>query len=206
MRYTLVGDGASDEALVHVIDWALKRQGLPAFDRQWAKPEALPPVRDKLAARLLAAVELYPCDLLFVHRDGEGEDRQARVLEIQGAMSGIAVPHVAVVPIRMLEAWLLHDERVIRRASGNGAGREDLLLPRLKDLELEADPKERLRQALLTASGLGPHRRQKRAKELSKQIRLVGAWIEDYSPLLALPAFSAFIVDLKDVLASLPRG
>jgi len=43
-----------------------------------------------------------------------------RVREIREAVTH---PHVALVPVRMTEAWFLHDEEAIRRASGNPNGR-----------------------------------------------------------------------------------
>ena len=73
--------------------------------------------------RIEFALEAYPCDCLFIHRDAERDPtRIPRREEIQKAIESLecqdAVPHVCVVPIRMTEAWLLFDEAAIQRAAG----------------------------------------------------------------------------------------
>jgi hypothetical protein len=35
-----------------------------------------------LPERILATIELYPCDLLFVHRDAEGEKHEIRITRL----------------------------------------------------------------------------------------------------------------------------
>ena len=110
-------------------------------------------------------MDLYPCDLLFVHRDAEGVPHRSRVEEIEIAMQEVRAvhegaglpPHVVVVPVRMTEAWLLFDEAAIRRAAGNPNGRVSLQLPP-GDPEEIADPKQLLHDLLRTASELGGRR------------------------------------------------
>ncbi len=57
---------------------------------------------------------------------------ESRLAEIKAAlesMEGIPVT-VPIVPVTMTEAWLLFDERAIRRAADNPAGENSLQLPR----------------------------------------------------------------------------
>jgi hypothetical protein len=148
------------------------------------------------------AVELYPCELLFIHRDAEKEPRQKRVDEIRKAKEeageSVSVPTVCVVPVRMTEAWLLFDETALRRAAANPNGKHPLQLPDLTKLEDKPDPKELLYKLLGEASGLGSHRRKKlRVEEL---VHRVAEFIDDFASLRAMPAFKALEDELKQVI------
>src|SRR5262249_34801620 len=93
-----------------------------------------------LSDRIQKSIELYPCDLLFVHRDAEKELPERRRNEIRQAIELVSketsfLPIVCVVPVRMQEAWLLFDEPALRRAAGNPNGRMILQLPHLGELE-----------------------------------------------------------------------
>lgn len=72
-----------------------------------------------LARKIEFALEAYPCDSLFVHRDAEKDPHGVRRQEIQKAVESLGdkldLPHVCVIPVRMTEAWLLFDEAAIRR-------------------------------------------------------------------------------------------
>ena len=118
MKFTLLADGSSDRVLIPLLCWCLRRAGLENISSEWADAGRMPVARD-LAERVAHAVDLYPCDLLFVHRDAEGEDPAVRRDEIRRAASALKYSLVPVIPVRMTEAWLLFDERAIRLAAGN---------------------------------------------------------------------------------------
>jgi len=154
-----------------------------------------------LTERIRWAIELYPCDLLFVHRDADREPREKRVHEIAQALDEIAgavpvPPSICVVPIRMLEAWLLFDEQALRGAAGNPGGRVDLDLPPMSVLESMPDPKSKLRTTLRNASELAARRREKLLISPDR----VAALTDDFSPLRALSAFRHFEADLDRAL------
>ncbi|MFN2414533.1 MAG: hypothetical protein ABR603_05265, partial [Pyrinomonadaceae bacterium] len=159
-----------------------------------------------LKEKIIRSIELYPCDLLFVHRDSDREPREARVAEIQGAVQearrAIAIPPaVCVVPVRMQEAWLLFDEAAIRRAAGNPNGREEFRLPELRRVEALPDPKEELYNLIRTASGLtGRRLRRLKVRDLSSKASQVSAYIEDFAPLRILPAFRLLETNLRAVV------
>lgn len=157
LSYMLIGDGSSDRVLLPIIDWVLRRAGHFVTERAWAADAALAGARS-LHDRVHRAVEVYPCDVLFIHRDAETMPPAQRLREIQEATAALANRHVAVVPVRMTEAWLLHDERAIRTASGNPGGRSPLDLPRVADLERVVDAKATLFGALQAAADLGARR------------------------------------------------
>jgi hypothetical protein len=192
MRLALLSDGSSDQALLPVIAWLLGQWSTVVFESVWADLRSLPRPPSKLAARVTAAIDLYPCDLLVIHRDAEREPLEKRVEEIDEATRSLHVAVVRLVPVRMQEAWFLFDEAAIRSAAGCPSGQMSLELPPLKSVEAAADPKKTLFQALTVASNLSGRRR----KQFRPDVRRVASLISDFSPLRRLPAFKAFERDL----------
>ena len=145
--------------------------------------------------RIRQAIDLYPCDLLFIHRDAERETLADRHKEIMTAWRLIEFAYanhrsISVVPIRMTEAWLLFSEHAIRTAAGNPSGKQKLELPALRTIEALPNPKRELQRLLREASGL-TERRLKNFK-VSRAVQLVADNIEDFSPLRKLSAFIVF--------------
>ncbi len=136
--------------------------------------------------------------MLFFHRDAEAQDPELRRREIAHAVHSIATKHIPVVPVRMTEAWLLWNEAAIRWAAGNPNGRDSLKLPDVRKLEDVHDPKKVLHQAVIVASGLGARRGSRLSVE--QRVRLIPNYIDDYSPLRALPAFRTLQEDVAAVV------
>lgn len=201
LRYTFVSDGSSDRMLMPVIEWLLASHVRVALEGQWADLARLPRPPKTLAEQIRRATELYPCDVLFVHRDAEGVARSKRVEEIRTARAGCAdPPAVCVVPVRMAEAWILFDEAALRSAAGNPRGRAPLALPPLHRIELLPDPKAALHEALRKACDLRGRHLQR--FEPRAAVHRLARGIEDFSPLRALPAFRS----LEEEVVSLTRG
>lgn len=169
LSYTLLADGPTDAALLPILDWLLKTNGINgSIEGKWADLGRYPlQARQSLACKITMTVELYRSNLLFIHRDAERGPRyrdiersyEQRLQEIADAIElagrGAAVaPNVCVIPVRMTEAWLLFDEDAIRKAAGNPNGTLPLSLPRLQDLETLPDPKNMLKSIIADASGL----------------------------------------------------
>ena len=153
--------------------------------------------------RIERSVALYPCDLLFVHRDAERTALEDRLEEIKAALcEGLETPKPAlcVVPVRMSEAWLLIDETALRHAAGNPNGKVSLDLPRLHQLEQLPDPKQLLHDLLRRASGL--HGRRLSSFNRRLHSHRVADWISDFSPLYRLSAFQRLAADLAQVVAA----
>lgn len=200
LRHTLVSDGPTDANLIPILNWTLRqvdKSTLPHGAR--AEFWRLPTPPKTLAEKLNKALELHPCDVLFVHRDTENQTSASRVTEIREAFESIEgrmrTPAVAVVPVRMLEAWLCFDQHAIRRAAGNPNGRVRLDLPDLKRVEKRPDPKAELRQALLDASELSGRRLNK--FDVSRAFWRIIDYIDDFTPLRQLSAFQALEDSLK---------
>lgn len=202
LRYTLVTDGPSDQILLEPLTWLLRQHisSKTAVQPSWADLRHLRRRPEGLKGRLQTALELFPCDLLFVHRDAETASRKTRVKEIQLAVNSLdnPIPTVCVVPVRMQEAWLLLDEIAIRRAAGNPNGRMQLTLP--ANAERVANPKEVLYHTLRAASGL-TGRRLKKFRFASARRRVVEL-IDDFSILRRLKAFQALEAELHAMIQS----
>jgi hypothetical protein len=201
LRFTLLADGSSDRVLIPVLRWLLVRHGITGAIDSWAELGRLPRPPRELKDRIRSAIDLYPCDLLFVHRDAERMDLKSRKSEILAALQDVVAsrpPAVCVIPVRMQEAWLLIEEAAIRHAAGNRHGQEPLSIPKIRELERVADPKKVLHDLLRQASGLHGHRLRKfSAREVAV---LVSELIGDFSPLLQLPAFRELDTDLEETV------
>jgi len=198
-RATLVTDGTSDVVLVSILEWLMRQVTPEEFEIRWADPRSFRGRPHSLAEKLAAALREYPCQLLFVHRDAEKQPPQDRYAEI-GASNRTGRPHVCVVPVRMQEAWLLHDEAALREAAGRPSGTEDLGLPADRWDRL-ADPKKTLHQALRVANG-ATGRRAKRFKPAVAAHRLANL-ITDWTPLRTLAAFAQLERDTRTALEKL---
>ncbi|HYA40849.1 MAG TPA: hypothetical protein VEF34_06075 [Syntrophobacteraceae bacterium] len=204
LRYTLMSDGSSDNALLPILSWVLLEQKISCpIQSEWADLRRLPVQLRKLTERIENAVELFPCDLLFVHRDAESRTYQERKAEILKALEGARsdIPAVCVVPVRMQEAWLLFDENAVRRAAGNPNGRQPLCLPETSRLEQLPDPKETLYGLLKQASGLSG-RRLKNLR-INKCANRVSGYVYGFQPLRVLPAFRALEAEVGEIVENL---
>lgn len=202
LSYTLVCDGSSDKALLPIIDWAIGEinpniipQGVYAELGRLRHPPK------NLTERIEKANGLYPSDIIIIHRDAEKEAIQTREDEIIEAVRSLSPQplFVAIIPVRMTEAWLFVDEMAIRKAAGNRKSRESLPIPPLQKRE-KIDAKMVLEDCLRKASGLTGRRLQKfRTREA---IQLIPGSIQDFTPLRKTPSFQHFYESLDRVLSS----
>ncbi len=209
LHYTLLSDGSSDKALMNIINWTLHQliPNLP-ISGQYAELGKLKNPPKNLALKIQKAVELYPCDVLFVHRDCESKDQsifETRLKEIKDAFNkNNFTEHnnlVRIVPVVMMETWLLIDEIAIKKAAGNRNYNESLNLPRPKNLETLTDSKDVLHQCLKQASGRKGRRLSK--FNIHSAVHLVAEYIDDFSTLNNLKAYQYFEIELKEVLSQI---
>ena len=207
---TLLTDGSSDVALLPILEWAIRQHvGEIAVQCEWADLRRLPSQPRGLGARIVKAVELYPCDMLFVHRDAEGQDPGRRYEEINAAVLvatdlGFNLPHVCVVPVRMQEAWLLLDPAAIRSAADNPNGKAPLNLPPPRRIESLPDPKDVLYHSLKAASELGGGRLKRFRPE--QRAHSVPRYMTDFRVLRHLPAFVRMEEDIRIVVGRFKEG
>jgi hypothetical protein len=188
--------------LMPILDWLLC-QHCPehAVESDWADLGRLPQPPKTFPERIKVTLDLYPCDLLFIHRDAEKVNYETRHAEIINALEGLKTPPaICVIPVRMQEAWLLFDEPSIRKAAGNPNGRNNLNLPEIRSVESIPDPKEFLFTIIRESSG----RHGTRLKKLNprKCAFLISQSIDDFSPLRSINAFQTLENQLKTVLVA----
>ena len=206
LRFTLITDGSSDRAFVPILKWLLRENGVQvSLQNDWPDFRRLGIPPRGLVERVVTGLDLSPCDLLFVHRDAEREPLETRKAEIEGALAEartrMDVPNaICVIPVRMLEAWLLFDERAIREAAENPHGNCSLPLPKPSKLEDLPDPKEILERLLIQASELNGRRLRQFERRLGYHKARVVEYIEDFSPLRQLSAFQALEEDIRQVI------
>ena len=206
LRYTLLSDGSSDRALLPILTWLLREHlSDTVVEPDWADLRRLPRPPKGLTDSIQKAIEYYPCDLLFIHRDAENQTPNQRRQEIHQAVAGLPLdlemPHkICVIPVRMQEAWLLFDEIAVRSASGNPHGQIPLDLPSLDQLESLPNPKDRLHQILCEASELPGRRLKKFRARLTQHVYRIVEYIDDFSELRKLEAFRALEHDIKQLI------
>lgn len=124
MIAALLAEGPSDKALLPILRWVLGSASPVPARIEWIDTSSFARRPSTLREEVDAAKIVCPCDLLFVHRDADKQPPQWRYDKISQSVGDQV--HVAVVPIRMTEAWLLIDAEAIRAASGRVSGIEDL--------------------------------------------------------------------------------
>lgn len=199
LRYTLLADGGSDKTLMPIIDWLLKSR---LKKISYSGNFYAPPHGGGLSKRVRQALIYYPCNLLFVHRDAEKIDYELRVKEIDRELVNLKNTYVAIVPVRMTEAWLLSSESAIREAANNPNGKENLGLPPSNKWDKIPDPKAVLFDALKTATGLSGRRLEKFHIDSARQ--RVAQLTSDFSGLACLPAFQKLCQDIDAHVESAP--
>ena len=200
-----MADGSSDVALLPILVWLLREHfGRMPIQPEFADLRRLRNPPRELSERITKGIELYPCDLVFIHRDAERESVEKRVDEIRAALeqcTNDTPPAICVVPVRMQEAWLLIDESALRTAAGSPQGRQPLDLPDVKKLEELPDPKQILHDLLCQASGLRGRRRRRFIRDLGRHVHRLAEHIGNCSLLRELTAFQ----QVEDQVVALRR-
>ena len=195
----IVCDGTSDLCIQHLIQWIVDTNFPDQAFRINPAREVIP-AHGPLHLRLKRAFENYEPDVIVCHRDAERVSLQERTDEVKAASaaSGIPIPVVPAIPVRMIESWLLTEEAAIRSAANNRNGNINLNLPPRQSIENLANPKDVLFQALRIASDLPPQR-LKKFNEHSARSRITG-FLDDFSGVRQLRSFLQFEDRLKEAI------
>jgi hypothetical protein len=199
IRAILIAEGSSDRVLCPILDWLLLQYAKEAEGVRFAdfgpigKPKTL-------SERISIAIDNYPCNLLFIHRDSDKQDPQWRYDEIKDAVS-TKIPYICVVPIRMQEAWFFVNEDIIRRAAGCPKGRHPLDIPKLSQIEELNDPKKRLHDLLKLASGTTGRDARRFSPELA--IERISQEVKEWRMLRELSAFRQLEKDTQYIIEQL---
>jgi hypothetical protein len=208
-RAALLAEGSSDRGLIGILERLCAQRGCEELKIDYG--DQLLAMHDKVgravAPRVAKLLEIDPeYDLLFIHRDADADDPSPRFSEIERAFAvqKLAVPHVRVVPIHELEAWLLVDEDALLRQFGKPPKSISLEIPPLKQIEKRARPKELLKAALARAK---MRKRSAAPKSLSEaECKLLRARLLEEldidGPVTQLSAWQQLLADIDKALAS----
>lgn len=205
-RGVFLADGAADMPLSQHLERLCAERGVevritaPDF-RLLRTPPGLK-VSDRLRHSLVQ--EIQP-EIVFVHRDAEGQPPKERCLEVKNAIAQASpgLPHVPVVPIRMTEAWLLVDEQQIRDVAGRPNSTAPLALPPIRRIEQHSDPKELLKAALVTASGCTGRRLEAFQRRFGNHRHTLLQRLDTSGPVRQLSAWKALEASLNQVLPTI---
>lgn len=209
-RVTLVSEGSSDRMLQPALHWLISQYTPGAtVTIERADLGELPQPPKRLCDKVSIGYQIYPCDLMLVHRDADNVEPDDRHMEVADALQQARtddpeIPEaVPVVPVRMSEAWLLIDEPALRSAAGNPRGREAVSLPALQALEAQPNPKKMLHDLLRNASGT--RGRKLRNFDVGAAKFRLADLISNYDRLRELRAFQRLEADIKRVLSEWPK-
>ncbi len=203
LKFTLIGDGSSDKALMNIINWLLddvypklSKNGTYADFRGITNP----PKKGDIYNQIDYAKKYYPFDILFYHRDAETKEKkiiQLRKNEIFSKVNGIIDDEliVCIIPVVMMESWLLFDELAIKKAAENRNYNQKIELPKLNKIETLIDPKTTLHNILKQVSC--KKKRNLDKFNLNYAVHLVSDNIIDFKKLRILSSFQEFENDLK---------
>jgi len=206
IRCSLITEGSSDQGLICLISWLLHFYlSDKAIQIVWADMRRLPNPPRTLDNRIRKCVELYPCDLLFIHRDSDRDSPEKRRDEISNATRQAeefvnVPPFMCIIPVRKTEAWFLFNEKAIRETAGNPNGHVTLEIPALNRIESIQDPKLVLRELLCQASEQTGRKLKMFERDLGGGLRRVSELIDDFSRLRQLTAFNLLERDLERTL------
>lgn len=211
IRFALVSEGSSDRGLVVHLESLCRRAGATEVEGIAPDLGRLPgKIGKTVAEQVRAMLSLEPgIDLIFIHRDADDADDAAARRVIERGLASIgsqAPPHVKVVPVQELEAWLLLDEAEIRAVAGSPRGRQDLGLPAVGQIEATKDPKERLDQALVRASGFNGHRLVRFRRRLPQLRAVLLQRLNVEGPVAELSAWRTLVSDISTALHALSRA
>jgi len=197
VNFVLIGEGTSDLRLVEHIESVLIQSGFDEVSGEAPDLGILAPNAGRtVSAKLAAVLQHYPnIDAIFVHRDADRAGIRARENEILNACNGITDPLrvVPVIPVTMLETWLLADQQAIKEVAGNSNFRGDIPgLPKSVRLEQCADTKQLLLDALCIVSGAEGGRLIKFKKRFTEMRARLTFDLDPDGPVNELPSYQNF--------------
>ncbi|MBF8792230.1 DUF4276 family protein [Pseudomonas monteilii] len=207
INFVLIGEGSSDLRLVEHIESILVGEG---FTEVNGEAPDFSVFKNKIGCsvgeKLQAIVSHYPsADVIFVHRDADRAGIDERVREIFEAIPNCIRHHkvIPVVPVTMLETWLLADAEAIKRVAGNRGYRGDLPnVPALRALENVRDPKALLLQTLCEVSGTTGARLTKFKKRFGEMRARLTFDLDPDGPVSDLESYKVFRREISEFAVS----
>ena len=148
-----------------------------------------------------SGIENYGISILCVHKDADDRDSHRAFTEINGAFSELQKLGdeyckliTPIVPVQMIEAWMLADKTLLKREIGTNKTDNELGINR--NPEWIADPKNVISDAIRIARATLPKRRR-RDLDISELYLPIGQKVE-LIELKKLPSFQEFYNSIRE--------
>lgn len=208
------GEGSSDNRFLPPIiqrtaERLIARHGQRTIDV--LEPVIVPKQQESAHATciLKAANYAHGYHALIVHADADGRTSEvARTQRIQPGFdlvsrnNGQVCKHlVPIIPVQMIEAWMLADYRALQETIGTDMSPQDLgLPPKAALVEADANPKRTLQEVISRAIANRTQRRRRfefgtRQEALARRI--------DLDTLALVPSYREFVNELRSILTIL---
>jgi hypothetical protein len=203
INFLLTGEGSSDLRLVEHIENILIEHGFSEVKGEAPNLSLFPQrIGTSLREKLPALVKHYPsADLIFIHRDADNVGIEVRQQEINEAASETIKGKyiIPVIPVCMLESWLLADHEAIKRVAGKPSKKGPLTsIPPLRNIESTRNAKSILMDALCEASETQGNRLLNFKKRFPEMRARLTIDLDPQGPVQNLSSYKNFIKSIED--------
>ena len=201
VSFAFLCEGSSDTGLIAHLETLLMHFGVQEATGMPDTRKGTLPARLR---QLLTEATGAGIDMVFIHRDSDGPDRDGREREIRQGVEESGFPHplIPVIPVQETEAWLLLDEQAIRDVVAS-KGKQSLRLPKPNAIEGTRKPKEILQKALLAASETSGRRLKKEKNSFNHHRRVLLQRLDPFGAVRDLPSWQCLERDIQRALAQL---
>ena len=201
VSFAFLCEGSSDTGLIAHLETLLVHFGAQEVTGMPDTRKGTIPARLR---QLLTEATGAGINMVFIHRDSDGPDREGREREIRRGVeeSGFPHPFIPVIPVQETEAWLLLDEQAIRDVVAS-KGKQPLRLPKPNAIEGTRKPKEILQKALLAASETSGRRLKKEKNSFNHHRRVLLQRLDPLGAVRDLPSWQRLERDIQRALTQL---
>ncbi len=221
LRLAVYVEGNSDESFLPALikrtaEWVLGQSGnsvtVDVRDPKVIKLSSTPAARDRAILEVARVAHSYHA--LIVHSDADKRTQSKALKEryqpgynlvLQAKEQDKLCQHLLpIIPVRMIEAWMLVDYEALREVIGTEVKESDLHLPRkAKQVEALPDPKQIFNEVIRRAvADRSMRQRAKIIKSVNTLFEPLGRTIS-LERLNEVPAFQVFVRDLSATLTKL---
>ncbi|MCQ4261161.1 DUF4276 family protein [Stutzerimonas stutzeri] len=204
INFLLIGEGTSDLRLIDHIESIFINEGFTEVSGE--APDLgrfTPPAGRDTKSKIGCLLKHFPnFDAIFIHRDADNSGAAAREREIADAAAELISLDkvIPVIPVTMLETWLLADIDILKRVAGNlnykGIPNN---LPPINRLESVKDSKQLLLDTLCTLSETQGARLQKFKKRFPEMRARLTYDLDPNGPINELSSYREFRARIKEL-------
>lgn len=202
INFALIGEGTSDLNLANHLETLLVEKGFEEVSGIAPDLRQLPTPPGNSVAEKAAAIEEHfsEINLIFVHRDADNAGYDARREEISQQTEGCQSSIIPIIPVKMIEAWLLCDIEKIGTIIGIQADRRPNSAPKIRNIEKLADPKKALEDIICELANARGRKLDKLKSNFYQHRARICQELETGGPVKHLPSYQKFIKNLERTL------